>query len=67
MEASVECHDLESGRFDRADGVAGRPTAAERARPEERVNRVLNPSKRSVLGADVFVEAQLAPGGEHAM
>ena len=66
MEASVECHDLEAGRFDRTDGVAGGPAAAERARPEECVDRVLNPSKRSVFGADVLVEAQLASGGEHA-
>jgi hypothetical protein len=66
MEPAVEGGELEAGALDRRDRVPSRAATAERARPEERVDGVLEAAKDGVARADVLVEAQFAARDEHA-
>jgi hypothetical protein len=66
MEASLELDDLEAGLADRTFGVAGRTATAERARPEERVERTLETSEDRICGDNVLPETQLTARYQHA-
>ncbi len=66
LKAALDPVELEAGLADRRLGVARRPAAAERPRPEERVDGVLHRPERCVRRPDVLVHAKLAAGGEDA-
>ncbi len=66
MEPSFELDELETRLADRGGRVAGRHAAAEEARPEQRVDRALEPVERCVLGANVLVEAQFTAWSDDA-
>ena len=65
LEAALDPVELEAGGADRGLGVARCLAAAERPRPEERVDRVLHGAERRAGRADVLVHAQLAAGYKH--
>jgi hypothetical protein len=57
--------DVEAGTFDRREGVAAGVTASAAEGPED-VDGALQARKTRRLGANVFVEAQLAAGSDDA-
>ena len=66
MEAALHLRDLEAPGLDGGERVARRVAAAERTRPEERVDGALHRSERGSRRANVLPEAQLPAGPEHA-
>src|SRR5512132_444754 len=66
MEPSFELGNLETRLADRGGRVTRRHAAAEEARPEQRIDRALEPVERCVLGANVLVEAQFTAWSDDA-
>jgi hypothetical protein len=62
MESMLDVADPKARVPNRREGVARRPAAAERTRPEEAVDRLLYEAERRVAGADVLVEPELGIG-----
>ena len=58
--------DLEAGCLDGGGGVAGRVASAERAWPEDLVERALTESEYRPVRAHVLVEAQLTAAAQYA-
>jgi hypothetical protein len=66
MKTAGKRFEAKPGGFDCCFGIAGRLAAAERTRPEEGVERPLEPAERRVGGANVLPEAELAAGDQHS-